>query len=127
MTDTPAGQAVYLETNFFIKAVKGIPEAALPPRKLIEILRIHPDIAVTSEITFAEVLAPPKRPDALPLHLKRRLYLDLLLWSGFIRLIPVSRSILIETADLRSTIRFKLPDAIHVVSAVRSNCRFLVS
>src|ERR1700744_1896332 len=90
---------IYLDTNFFIKAVEGLDDAAAPAKTLIEALRQQrAGIAATSEITFAEVLAPPKRPDALPLHVKRRVYLDLLLWSGFVALIPVSRDILIETA-----------------------------
>jgi predicted nucleic acid-binding protein len=127
MTDAPSGQAIYLETNFFIKAVEGTAETSASPKKLLTILRSRPGIAVTSEITFAETLAPPKRADALPLHMKRRAYFDLLLWSGFIGLIPVSRDILIETADLRMVARMKLPDAIHLVSAIRGKCRYLVS
>ena len=127
MTDDPIGQGVYLETNFFIKAVEGIPEDADPPKKLIEVLRTRPGLAITSEITLAETLAPPRRPDALPLHIKRRVYLDLLVWSRFITLMPVSRDILIDTADLRSVARMKLPDAIHLVSAIRGSCRYIVS
>jgi predicted nucleic acid-binding protein len=127
MTETPSS-LIYLDTNFFIKAVEGLDDAAAPAKALIEALRQQrAGIAATSEITFAEVLAPPKRPDALPLHVKRRVYLDLLLWSGFVALIPVSRDILIETAALRAMGRFKLPDAVHLVSAVRVQCRFFVS
>jgi len=33
----------------------------------------------------------------------------------------------VETADLSAVARFKLPDAIHLVSAVRAGCRFFVS
>jgi predicted nucleic acid-binding protein len=127
MTDAPVGQAVYLETNFFIKAVEGTAETSSPPKRLIEVLRARPGTAVTSEITFAETLAPARRADALPLHIKRLVYLDLLLWSGFIALIPVSRDILIEIADLRTISRMKLPDAIHLASAIRGQCRYLVS
>lgn len=119
---------MYLDTNFFIKAVEGLDEAAAPAKTLIEILRRQrPGIAATSEITFAEVLAPSRRPDALPLHLKRRAYLDLLLWSGFVALIPVSRNILIETAQMRTMGKFKFPDAVHLVSAVHVRSRFFVS
>ena len=101
---------------------------AAPAKTLIRALRQQrAGIAVTSEITFAEVLAPPRRPDALPLHIKRGAYLDLLLWSGFMALVPVSRDILIETAALRAIGRFKLPDAVHLVSAIRARCRFFVS
>lgn len=124
----PAGEPkIYLETNFFIRAVEGTLEAAASPRKLIELLKRRVGIAVTSEITFAEVLAPPKRADALPLQIKRRAYLDLLLWSGFIELVPVSRSILMETADVRTVSPLKLPDAIHLVSAIQHRCGYFVS
>lgn len=108
MIEAASRPAIYLETNFFIKAVEGTAEAAGPPRSLIESLRGHPGLAVTSEITFAETLAPPNRSDAPPLHVKRRAYLDLLLWSGFVVLVPVSRDVLIETADLRAARRMKL-------------------
>jgi predicted nucleic acid-binding protein len=119
---------IYLDTNVFIKAVEGLDEAASPAKTLIQALRHRRSgLAATSEITFAEVLAPAKRPDALPLHMKRRAYLDLLLWSGFVALIPVNRDILIETAALRATSKFKLPDAVHLVSAIRARCRFFVS
>ena len=95
---------------------------------MIEILRLRAaGIAVTSKITFAEVLAPSRRLDALSPSIKRRVYLDLLLWSKFIGLIPVSRSILIETANLRVVAPLKLPDAIHLTSAIQSGCRFFVS
>jgi predicted nucleic acid-binding protein len=92
----------------------------------METLREHRGIAVTSEITLAEVLAPPTRKDALQLRVKKRVYLDLLLWSQVFNLVPVSRDILIETAHLRTMATLKLPDAIHLVTAIRSNCKFFV-
>ncbi len=124
----PSSSLIYLDTNVFIRAVEGLDEAANSVKMLIKELRHRRSgIAATSEITFAEVLAPPKRPDALPLHMKQRAYLDLLLWSGFIALVPVSRDILIETAALKAVARYKLPDAVHLVSAIRARCRFFVS
>ena len=126
MAETPSCP-IYLDTNFFIKAVEGLDEAAAPGKTLISTLRQRPGTAATSEITFAEVLAPSRQADALSPQMKRRAYLDLLLWSGFVALIPVSRSILIETAKLRAMGRFKLPDAIHLVSAIQVRCRFFIS
>ena len=126
MTESPSS-LIYLDTNVFIKAVEGLDEAAAPAKALIKALRgQRSGIAATSEITFAEVLAPSKHADDLPLHMKRRAYLDLLLWSGFVALMPVSRDILIETAALRAMGRFKLPDAVHLVSAIHARCRFFV-
>ena len=93
MIESPSS-LFYLDTNVFIKAVEGLDEDATPAKTLIKALRNRRSgIAATSEITFAEVLAPPKRPDALPLHMKRRAYLDLLLWCGFVSLLPVTRDI----------------------------------
>lgn len=83
-------------------------------------------MGVTSELTFAEVLAPPQRKGALPLSTKKRVYLDLLLWSRAFDLVPVSLDILIETAKLRKVARLKLPDAIHLVSAIRRDYKFFV-
>src|ERR1700744_4341016 len=116
---------IYLDTNVFIKAVEGLDDASAPAKTLIETLRSRrAGIAATSEITFAEVLAPSKAAEALSRHIKRRAYHDLLLWGGFI---AISRNILSETAALRTIGRFKLPDAVHLASAIQVQCRFLIS
>ena len=118
---------IYLDANFFIYAVEGNDAVAEPVRRLLLWLRQHSLKAVTSELTLAEVLAPPVRKGALLLRVKRRLYLDLIVWSQLIDLKPVSRDVLYETADLRNISNMKLPDAIHVVTAVHSNCRYFMS
>jgi predicted nucleic acid-binding protein len=118
---------VYFDTNVFILLVEGEPERAAIIRRLFDELRKYDSSAVTSELTLGEVLAPPRRKGALELHIKKRIYLDLIVWSGFIELIPVSRDLLIETANLRNVSRHKLPDAVHVVSAIRSRCTYFLS
>jgi predicted nucleic acid-binding protein len=118
---------VYLDTNVFILLVEGEQERADVIREMFDTLRKHPHSAVTSELTLGEVLAPPRRKNALELHIKRRIYLDLIVWSGFIQLVPVSRDLLIETADLTRVSRHKLPDAVHVVSAIRTQCTYFLS
>ena len=80
---------------------------------------------ITSELTLAEVLAPSgdeRRSADL-----RRAYLDLIIWSGTINLRPVSRDVLLETARLREYVRRKLPDAIHLVTAIHTDCRYFIS
>ena len=122
-----ASSLVYLDTNVFIRAVEGLDDAAAPAKTLITMLRSRRiGIAATSEITLAEVLAPSGRADAMPLEMKRRAYLDLLLWSGFVALVPVSRNVLIDTASLRAVSKLKLPDAV-LVSAIQARCRYFVS
>lgn len=118
---------IYLDANTFIYGVEGDAATAEPIRDLFLALRAKPYTAVTSELTLAETLAPTRRPDALPLHLKRRLYLDFIVWSRFVELRPVTREVLYETADLRNAAQMKLPDAIHLVTAIQSKCSHFVS
>jgi predicted nucleic acid-binding protein len=126
MTD-PAGKRVYVDSNVLIYAVEGVPATAGPAKELIRFLRTQRGLMFTSEIALAEVLAPSKRRGAWPPAAKRRAYLDLLVWSGAVNLIPVTRDILIRTADLRKATPLKLPDAIHLVSAIHAKCEFLVT
>jgi predicted nucleic acid-binding protein len=126
MTDTPNGR-VYVDSNVLIYSVEGVPPAAGPAKRLIKTLLDRPSVLFTSEITLAEVLAPAKRRGAWPMHMKRRVYLDLLIWSGAVSLVPITREILIRTADLRKTLPLKLPDAIHILSAIQSECAFFAT
>jgi predicted nucleic acid-binding protein len=130
MTETPSAPVVYLDTMSFIFAVEGEPLVAQPMRNLFEALRAHPGAGVTSELTLAEVLAGPEVPHSPPI---RRAYLDLIVWSKFLDLVPIDRDILYNSADLRFAHReihgkkLKLPDAIHLVTAIRSKCQYFAS
>lgn len=123
----PSNKRVYVDSNVLIYAVEGIPATAAPAKTLITFLRGQRGLMFTSEIAIAEVLAPSRRRGEWPLAAKRRVYFDLLLWSGAVTLLPVTRDILIRTADLRKLMRLKLPDAIHLASAIKNNCGFLVT
>ena len=114
-----------LDANVFIDAVQGPDLVAAPMKALLEAGRTKRGAFVTSELTLAEVLAP-NGGQSLPADLKRA-YLDLIVWSGFVDLKPVTRDVLYETATLRQFARLKLLDAIHLATAVRSGCRFFVS
>lgn len=121
-----APNRVHLDSNILIYAVEGVCAAASSAKKLIASLRANRNLTFTSEIALAEVLAPQKARGAWPLHIKRRVYLDLLIFNGAVTLIPVTRNILIGTAELRKTIPLKPPDAIHLVSAIKRDCKFMV-
>jgi predicted nucleic acid-binding protein len=117
MTET----RIYLDANLFIYAIEGQPEVAALARELFELLRARRGIGVTSELSLAEVL--PRATGT-----RRRNYLNLIVWSRIFDLQPVSREILIETADYRRAAGMpKLPDAIHMVTAIRSGCRKIMS
>jgi len=130
MTDDARRPSVYVDANPFIYFIEGEDAVANRLKPFFELLRQRPGTAATSELTLAEVL-PKARPDA------RRSYLNLIVWSNLFHLQPVTREILIDTADYRRTairtiaegrsIMPKLPDAIHVVTAVRTRCRAILS
>ncbi|HEX2257206.1 MAG TPA: PIN domain-containing protein [Afifellaceae bacterium] len=126
MADGIQERVIYLDSNPIIYLVEGEP-ASDPLKPLFEALRNKPQTAVTSELTLAEVLAPARRKQALPLHMKRRMFLQLLVWSRFIALALVSRQVLYETADLRRIQPMRLPDALHMVTAIHSQCRFFLT
>lgn len=120
---------VYLDANPIAYALEADEVLAAALRDLFSILKQKPGSAVTSELTLAEVLPKRKVPD--------RKFLELLVWSGVFDLYPVSRDVLIDTADYRWVARArqpdgritmpKLPDAIHVVTAVKAGCRLFLS
>jgi len=130
MTEPPSTAVVYLDTVAFIFAVEGEPSIAEPLRHLFEALRAHPGAGVTSELTLAEVLAGPQLPLSPPV---KRAYLDLIVWSKFLDLVPISRDVLYESVDLRFAHRdthgkkLKLPDAIHLVTAIQRKCPYFAS
>lgn len=118
---------VYIDTNVFIAGFESPIHNAKPVQDLLVALRECPRSVVTSELTLAELLAPIDSPKALPANKRRRLYFNLLIWRRLIELRPVARDILIETADLRKVAPHKLPDAIHVVTAIHAKCAFFLS
>ena len=122
-----AGALLYLDANPFIYAVEGDAETSDPVQELFFALRERPGLAATSEMTLAEALAPSTRKGALPVHIKRRLYLDLIVRSRIFTLMPVTGDVLYETVDVRQFQRLKLPDAIHLVSAIHAGCRIFLS
>lgn len=120
---------VYVDTNVFIEFVERQGEVSEALARLFGEASQGSLSAVTSDLTLAEILVKPKRErdDTLA-----RTYIDLLVLSRLVSLIPVSRDILLETADYRANTRQQdvpgadrrnfLPDAIHVVTAIRAGC-----
>ena len=117
--DELRGKAVYLDTNIFIYTVEGYE----PERAFIEALSdaidLHELVAVTSELTLAELLVKPLelgRADVVAI------YTELVQHSDRLTVPPVDRATLIEAARLRAILGILLPDAIHVATAVMAGC-----
>lgn len=118
---------VYIDANAFIKGFEFSAEQAKPVQELLAALRDRPRFAVTSELTLAELLAPATREGAFPLPVKRTLYLNLLVRSQLVDLRPVTRDVLMDTAELRQAAPHRLLDAIHIVTAVQSECAWFLT
>jgi predicted nucleic acid-binding protein len=114
MTET----RIYLDTNVFIHAIEGSPDIADPLRELFDLFRVRRGTGVTSELVLAEVLVGAS-------DLRRRSYLNLIVWSRIFDLQPVSRDILIETAEYRK--HAEIAGCHSMVTAIRTGCRTILS
>jgi len=126
MTDRPA---VYFDSNVFIYAVEGDEAISTQIQTMLKKARGHPGTVITGEVTLLEVLSPTKGGRKRTPNFKRR-YLDLMVWSRFIDLQPITRAVIYETVALKSTKvtgKLQFPDAIHLATAIRSGCTIFLS
>lgn len=116
---------VYFDTCAFIEAFERSGPAS---QALLRCLAREPGRSLTvvaSELTLAEILELPIREGA---RRNAAFYKEFLRTSPILSVIPVSRAILIDAAELKAQgAAAKLPDAIHVATAVREGCESLVT
>ncbi len=112
----PAGSRVYLDANVWIYALEGFEPFSEALKRLFERVDRSDLIAVTSELTVAEVLVKPFSSSKVALQ---QLYLETLQSGEGLIVVPLDRSVLIEAAKLRAGhASIKLPDAIHAATAL---------
>ncbi|MHC5736342.1 type II toxin-antitoxin system VapC family toxin [Nostoc sp.] len=110
---------VYLDTNIWIYALEGYPAFVQDLTQLFQSIDRGNLSVVTSELSLAEVLVKPVQNHDLA---QQTTYQQLIINSQNLRVIPVSRQVLIEAAQLRASINIKLPDAIHAATALLTQC-----
>ena len=118
------GEKVYLDTNVFIYAVEAVAEYRAAVEALFTLLEESAVSAVTSELTLAEALAKPLEVGR---HDIAQVYEAMLTPSSWLAVVPVERSILIEAAKLQAGLKLRLPDAIHVATAVATGSATVLS
>jgi len=118
------GGALYLDANVFIYALEGHAEYEPRVRELLSLIVAGDVLAVTSELTLAELLVKPFQTGSARLQLA---YLDAVRDRAGLRVVPVSREVLIESARLRATETMRLPDGIHLATARLERCETFVS
>jgi predicted nucleic acid-binding protein len=119
-----AGARLYLDANIFIYFVEGHPAFANALALLFRGIDEGSIIAVTSELTLAEVLVKPLA-DGKPGIAE--VYENVLATASKIQMTPVSRDLLLASARLRAEWGGKLFDAIHIATALASNCDILLT
>jgi len=115
---------VYFDANTFIYAIEDHEDYRAPIRRLFEHLSAHRCQIVSSELTYAECLVKPlKVRDEASI----KNYESHLIDSGSVQLMPVTLNVLRHAAILRAHHTTKLPDAIHVATAIDAGCSHLIS
>jgi len=116
---------LYVDTNIFIIAFEGHGDLSTDlSAAMLRGGRVSPGL-VTSVISYAELMAGPYRDGDDELL---AFYGALFSENGTLETIPIDKTLLDIAARLRAKYRaLKLPDAIHVASALRAGCFFLMS
>ncbi|MFK0332527.1 type II toxin-antitoxin system VapC family toxin [Rhizobium sp. NPDC090275] len=116
---------IYLDTNLFILAFETESDVAVKATLIMSKAKAqNPPRFVTSELTLAELLVLPYRQNnAWLVGLYHQVF------SGsWLDIQPVTRDILLSAARHRATNPArKLPDAVHVATAIGGGCTHLLS
>lgn len=109
----------YLDTNVVISVVEAVRRLAETQTRFITGIDGSTVEALTSELTLAECLVKPfadKNAAAVEAYL---LFLN---GRRILPVLPINRHILTVAARLRTELRVKLPDAIHIATAESAKC-----
>jgi len=115
---------VYVDTNVLIPAMEGTGDDASQVARLIDLGARAKLELITSEMTLSEVLVVPIRRDD---DILVDAYLTLLMREPVFTLVPVTRDILVESSRIRARGTEKLPDSVHVATAVLQSCDIIAS
>lgn len=114
----------YFDSNAFIELLEGSDELSVPLQALLLRLRTENITIVASELVLAEVLVKARMRGGPQLHKK---YIDLLVFSGAVELQAITRNLLYSVARYREATGARIPDAIHVVTAIQCGCPVILT
>lgn len=115
---------VYFDTNIFIYAIEDHDGYRDQVRALFKHLYEHNCQIVTSELTYAECLVKPLREND---ETSIKNYEKNLIDSAAVYMNPVTLNVLRRAAIFRANYATKLPDAIHIATAIETGCTHVVS
>lgn len=120
---TRAERRVYVDANIFIFALEAEPRFGPAASALLRSIDAGRVAALTSELTLAEVLVKP-------LELGRSALAEqfmTVVTRSRLELHPVSRAILMRSAEIRAAHGGRLADAVHIATAMENHCTAVVS
>lgn len=119
----PSSSLVYVDTSIIIYSVEKFPDyyATLEPMWLK--LKAKEIAIVSSELALLETLVLPLKNSDIDLV---QTY-EALLTASEMQLIPVTRSVLRNAANLRAITSLKTPDAIHAATALDVGCTLFLT
>ena len=118
------GQKVYLDTNIFIYALEAMEPWTTLIKEAFTGLEAGEWHAVTSSLSIAECLVKPYQLDRDDMVAAYRAVLSP---SQYLHIAPPYDDIFVVAARLRAKHNFKLPDAIHVATALDMNCTVMLT
>ena len=124
LTEELQGQKVYLDVNIFIYALEGVEPWAAILREIFTTLEAGEWRAVTSNLSVAECLV---QPFALGREDLVQLYRAALSPRTYLTIVPLHEEILVSAARLRAQLQFKLPDALHIATALDQGCTAILT
>lgn len=117
-------QTVYVDTNIFIYALEAMEPWANLVQEVFGSLEAGECHAFTSSLSIAECLVKPLKLNREDIVLAYRTALSP---SSYLHIAPLSNEILIDAARLRATHNLKLPDALHIATAIDQGCTVMLT
>jgi predicted nucleic acid-binding protein len=122
---TSSPPRVYLDANVFIAAFEHAGAHSDHAWWILVAIEKGEIVGATSEATLAEVLVKPMQRGAEELAAA---YDEMIVPGPNFEVLPVGRDVLVKAAGIRAgRPATRLPDAIHIASALAMNCMALVS
>ncbi len=119
-----SARRIYFDANIFIYTVEQHRDYAPLLTRIFEEIGSNAQRVVTSELSLAECLVGARKAHSLELE---AIYEELLAPGDMILPAPVDRGILRAAARYAGDAGMRLPDAIHVVTAVAFECEIFLT
>ncbi len=120
----PLNDKIYFDTNIFIYVIEEIEINEFSIYQFFSSLLKDGHQIITSELTISECLVQPKKLNDQVLE---EIYLNFLVDNENVLLVKPNMGIWILASEIKAKYSFKLPDAIHIATAIQSGCSSIVT